>query len=210
MTDPTGYTHCPTCLAEYRAGFAICTNCGSRLVAGPAPAPEARLEGGLEFVEAPEREETDLDRFALEETPVVLASMVEEDVAAVLAALETEEIGARAGSRTDDGGVEIVVHAANVADAQAVLIEFTGDVELVDDIGATDEDDDDSGLEMAVVTTARLQDAGSHAARLRDHGIDVRIELPNPSNTATIGGRASIMVPVDDLGRAREVLGITR
>jgi hypothetical protein len=35
-----GYRHCPNCLAEYRAGFEICTDCGHDLVLGPAPTTE--------------------------------------------------------------------------------------------------------------------------------------------------------------------------
>lgn len=203
-----GYTHCPNCLAEYRAGFTICTNCGSLLVDGPSPAQldaAGPREGTLAF--GVEDAAIDVDRFALEETPVVLTAIVPEDVEAFLAALDVEEIGARAGEPTDDGGVEILVHAANVGDAQAVLVEFTGDVGLVDDIGV---DGDGEDVAMAVVARVRLGDAGSMATRLRERGLDVRIELPDPDGGQSPQGSAAILVAEEELGRAREILGIER
>jgi hypothetical protein len=203
------FTHCPNCLAEHRAGFTICTNCGSLLVEGRAPVrgedAGAGAPGALAFG-VRERDEEDRDRFALEETPVVLTAMVAEDVDAFLAALDEEEIGARAGEATDGGGVEILVHAANVSDAQAVLVEFTGDVTLVDDIGVETAGED----AMAVVATARLGDAGAMAARLRERGLDVRIELPDPGTGETLDRSASILVAEEELERAREILGIER
>jgi hypothetical protein len=142
------------------------------------------------------------DRFALEEVPVMLTSMVEEDADAFLAALDEEEIGARRGQPTDDGGVEIVVHAANLIDAQAVLVEFTGDVSLVDDIGVEGDQD------FALVTSVRLADVGARANRLREQGMDVRIELPGEEERASLEALAAIFVRIDDLERAREILGI--
>jgi hypothetical protein len=206
LSGATGATHCPSCLTEHRAGFTICTVCGTLLVDGPSPTPDREEDrqparGSLEFGDRGEIAET-ADRFALEETPVVLTAIVEEDVSDFLAALEEQEIGARTGSATDDGGVEIAVHAANLADAQAVLVEFTGDVRLVDEIGGDDED-----VEMLVVTTARLADAGGLAARLRAEGLDVRIELPSPEDAAG-GSSAAILVRADELARARELLGL--
>lgn len=162
LTAATEYRHCPTCLTEYRAGPMICVECGTLLVAGPSPA-EARVEPGrMEVVERTEDPATaSLDRFALEATPVVLTSMVEEDVDALLATLDEEEIGARRGEPTGDGGVEIVVHAANLIDAQAVLVKFTGDVRLVDEIGIDDVQGDGDPSDLAVVTWTRLHDVGS-------------------------------------------------
>jgi hypothetical protein len=205
------FTHCPNCLAEHRAGFTICTNCGSLLVEGRAPIRDEHegvsesAPGALAFG-VRERDEEERDRFSLEETPVVLTAIVPEDVDAFLAALDEEEIGARAGEATDDGGVEILVHAANVSDAQAVLVEFTGDVTLVDDIGV----ETDGRDAMAVVATARLGDAGAMAARLRERGLDVRIELPEPAMGQTLDRSASILVAEEELERAREILGIER
>ena len=201
------YRHCPTCGAEYRAGFTICSDCGSLLVAGPSPSrdiEEPPDPGRVNYLETAEPE-AERDRFAMEETPVVLTSIVEEDSDAFLAALEDDEIGARRGEPTGDGGVEILVHAANLVEAQAVLVEFTGDVSLIDEIGVAGESS--SGNDMAVVATTRLQDAGARASRLRERGIDVRIELPSDPQRE-LSPMASILVPWEQLDEAREILGI--
>jgi hypothetical protein len=179
------------------------------LVPGPSPAPEEVERGRVEVIERGEGSATgSLDRFALEVEPVVLTSMIEEDVDAFLAALDEEEIGARRGGSTGDGGIEIVVHAANLMDAQAVLVEFTGDVSLVDDI-AVDPDQDGPSNDMAIVTWTRLQDVGVQANRLREAGVDVRIELPNEAERASPAAQAAILVPLEELDGAREILGIS-
>jgi predicted pyridoxine 5'-phosphate oxidase superfamily flavin-nucleotide-binding protein len=207
LTTAADYTHCPNCLAEYGAWSTICLDCGSVLVPGPSPVPEVE-PGRVEVMGlAEDAASGSLDRFALEEEPVVLTSMIEEDVDAFLAALDGEEIGARRGERTDDGGVGIIVHAANLMDAQAVLVEFTGDVALVDEI-AVDPDEDRAESEMAVVTWIRVRDVGAQASRLREAGLDVRIELPDQAERASPAALAAILVPVEELDRAREILGI--
>jgi hypothetical protein len=207
LTTAADYTHCPNCLAEYGAWSTICLDCGSVLVPGPSPVPEVE-PGRVEVMGlAEDAASGSLDRFALEEEPVVLTSMIEEDVDAFLAALDGEEIGARRGERTDDGGVGIIVHAANLMDAQAVLVEFTGDVGLVDEI-AVDPEQDRAGSDMAVVTWTRLRDVGAQANRLREGGVDVRIELPDETERESPGAQAAILVPVQGLDRAREILGI--
>jgi hypothetical protein len=165
--------------------------------------------GGVEVVERSEDPATDaLDRFALEEAPLVLTSMAEEDADAFLAALDDEEIGGRRGDPTEGEGVEIVVHAANLIDAQAVLVEFTGDVRLVDDIGVEDPGESDRGDDLAVVTWTRISDVGAQANRLRERGVDVRIELPGEAERVSPTAQAAILVAVEDLDRAREILGI--
>jgi hypothetical protein len=211
LTTASDYTHCPNCLAEYGPWSTICLDCGSALVPGPSPAQEEVEEvapGRLEVIERTEGSATGpLGRFALEEEPVVLTSMVEEDVDAFLAALEEGEIGALRGEPAGDGGVAIVVHASNLIDAQAVLVEFTGDVSLVDDI-AVDPEQDGVATDLAVVTWTRLQDVGVQANRLREEGVDVRIELPDEADRASPATQAAILVPVEELDRAREILGI--
>ena len=166
----------------------------------------------MEVVERSEDPATDvLDRFALEEAPLVLTSMAVEDADAFLAALDDEEIGGRRGDPTEGEGVEIVVHAANLIDAQAVLVEFTGDVRLVDDIGVEDtgaEDGGDRGDDLAIVTWTRISDVGAQANRLRERGVDVRIELPGEAERGSPTAQAAILVAVEDLDRAREILGI--
>jgi hypothetical protein len=179
------------------------------LVPGPSPDQEIGEEVEIGTVEVVERGAGpgSPDRFALEEAPVVLTSMIEEDVAAFLAELEQEEIGAQRGELRDDGGVPIVVHASNLVGAQAVLVEFTGDVGLVDDI-AVDPEDEGPDREMAVVTALGLKDVGVHANRLRANGVDVRIELPGAAERWMPMAQAVILVPVEQLERAREILRI--
>jgi hypothetical protein len=179
------------------------------LVPGLSPDQEIGEEVEIGTVEVVERGDDpgSPDRFALEEAPVVVTSMVEEDVDAFLAALEQEEIGAQRGELMDDGGVPIVVHASNLVEAQAVLVEFTGDVGLVDDI-AVDPEDEGPDREMAVVTSLGLKDVGVHANRLRANGVDVRIELPGEAERWMPMAQAVILVPVEELERAREILRI--
>ena len=148
-----------------------------------------------------------LDRFALEVEPVVLTSMVEEDVDAFLAALDEEEIGARRGEPTGDGGTEIIVHAANLMDAQAVLVEFTGDISLVDDI-AVDPDEDGATSDMAIVTWTRSERRRRPSEPPPRGRVDVRIELPDETERASPAAQAAILVPVEELDRARAILGI--
>ena len=208
MTADAEYTHCPNCLAEYRSWSTTCLNCGTMLVPGPSPEPEEVAPGRLEVVERDEDSDEDTpDRFGLEEQPIVLTSMIEEDVEEFLTALDDEEIGARRGDSTGDGGVEIVVHAANLIDAQAVLVEFTGDISLVDDI-AVDPDQGGDASDLAVVTWMRLGDVGVQANRLREAGVDVRLELPDEAERTSPVAQAAILVPVEELDRAREILGI--
>ncbi|MBA3737723.1 MAG: hypothetical protein H0W97_04080 [Actinobacteria bacterium] len=211
MTTAGSYSHCPNCLAEYGTWSTTCLDCGTALVPGPSPAQEETEEvasGRLEVVErGGDPAAGSLGRFALEEEPIVLISMIEEDVDAFLAALDEEEIGAQRGETADDGGVEIVVHASNLIDAQAVLVEFTGDVRLVDDI-AVDPDQDGPASDMAVVTWTRLQDVGVQVNRLREGGVDVRIELPDEAARASSAAQAAILVPVEELDLSREILGI--
>ena len=213
MSAGERYTHCPNCLAEYRAGFTICAECGTLLLPGPSPVQGAAPSDPLESAELTGRIEVvrgdasgdDPDRFALEETPIVLTDIVEDDVDAFLAALEDQEIGARRGRHLENGGVEILVHAANLLDAQAVLVEFTGDVTLVDDIAV---DDDGEDRDWAVVTWIPLRDAGARAHRLRRRGVDVRLELPAEADPAAWDAQAAILVAPDDLETARQVLSI--
>jgi hypothetical protein len=211
LSTAGSYTHCPNCRAGYGTWSTTCLDCGSALVPGPSPVQETEeVEAGrLEVVErGDDLPAGSLDRFALEEEAVVLTSMVEEDADAFLAALDDEEIGGRRGEPTDGGGVEIVVHAANLIDAQAVLVEFTGDVRLVDDIGVEDTREDGGADDLAVVTWTRLSDEGAQADRLRERGVDVRIELPGKEERGSPTAKAAILVPVEHLERAREILGI--
>jgi hypothetical protein len=91
--------------------------------------------------------------------------------------------------------------------AQAVLVEFTGDSSLVDDI-AVDPDQSGAASDLAVLTWTRMDDVGVHVNRLHEGGVDVRIELPDEAGRASPAAQAAILVPVDELDRAREILGI--
>ncbi len=65
------------------------------------------------------------------------------------------------------------------------------------------------GIEdFALVTSVRLADVGARANRLRERGLDVRIELPGEEERASLEALAAILVRIDDLERAREILGI--
>jgi hypothetical protein len=186
--------------------------------------------GALDVVATapPDRAEPE-DLFAKEERPVrrlVLVVMVEEDAADLIAALEAEGIGARIGDRTDDGGVEILIHDLRLAEAQAVLVEYTGDPSLVDYVvpesdadderdGDPDDDATANGGEHdpeALVQVVRVpaSEAARHAERLRNAGIDVRLEFPTPDSLdAGPATPASVLVATQDLDAARAVLNIT-
>ena len=86
-------------------------------------------------------------------------------------------------------------------------MEFTGDVALVDDI-AVDGSDDAS---WAVVTWVRFADAAAvRVNRLREGGLDVRLELPDGDGRDHMAAEVAILVAHDDLEEARTLLGIER
>jgi hypothetical protein len=101
---------------------------------------------------------------------------------------------------------DIVGPGKDLIDAQAVLVEFTGDISLVDDIAV----DPEGGVasDLAVVTWMRLSDVGVQANRLREAGVDVRLELPDEAERTSPVAQAAILVPVEELDHAREILGI--
>ena len=221
MTD---VVHCPDCGAEYRAGYTICTDCGGLLEPGPTPAavgdrPVGAETGRMAGVTFAYRVDTDdasgrgssSDLFEREERPpkrLILAVMVEEDAPGLIEALGAEGIGTQLGERTEDGGVEVLIHDTNLAAAQAVLVEYTGDAGLVDAVveaeGPDQGEDDDSFVEVASGVLAGM---ATQLERLRDVGIEVRVETATGDDPARATG--ALMVPSDDLERARAVLGIT-
>src|SRR5205823_8504483 len=204
--------HCPDCGAEYRSGYTICTDCGGLLESGPthrvAPASfayRADADDASGSASSP-------DLFEREERPpkrLILAVMVEDDAPGLIEALGAEGIGTRLGERTQDGGVEVLIHDTNLAAAQAVLVEYTGDPSLVDavveaeDADLADEDDD----RFVEVASGVLAGMATQLERLRDAGIEVRVETATGDDQARASG--ALMVPSDDLERARAVLGIT-
>src|SRR6266480_2122564 len=215
--------HCPDCGAEYRAGYTICTECGGLLQPGATPEgfEEQPADGGGERVagvrfayradtgDASARA-TPSDLFEREERPptrLILAVMVEEDAPGLIDALGAEGIGTRLGERTPDGGVEVLIHDTNLAAAQAVLVDYTGDPSLVDAVveaeSADEEVVDDPFVE---VSSGALAGMAPQVERLRAAGIEVRLETGGGDDPARATG--ALMVPSDHLERARAVLGI--
>jgi hypothetical protein len=167
--------------------------------------------GEVTFASREARDDVPDDLFGEEERPpkrLVLVVMVEEDAPDLVAALVAEGVGARLGERTDDGGVEVLVHDTKLPAAQAVLVEFTGDPTLVDAVVEA-EDQPAFGEEDAfvAVTSGGLTGMSSQLERLRAAGIDVRVETDEDADALLATG--SLLVRADDLERARAVLGIS-
>jgi hypothetical protein len=206
------FMHCPRCGAEYRAGSTICADDETVLVPGPSPGMTEQPEPAPEGIEVVRRSDVargqDVDDlFAREEVlPARIAlGVLPEDVAHELVkALEAEDVGARLGAVGADGQVEVTVHDANLAVAQAVLVEIAGDLTLLQ---PADEADDDDGYVQ--VATTRAFEAGAQASRLRDAGIPVRIEFPDEDVDGAASGTVTLFVPMASLEAAREVLRIT-
>jgi hypothetical protein len=208
MTEPA-VAHCPNCNAEYRAGVTICTDCGHLLVPGPAeerPDEQEPRRTPLDVLTKDVSEVDPTDLFEDEERVprrVVLAVLSPATAEALIERLTDEEIGAGLGNVDASGDVQVLVHDANLGDAQAALVDVTGDVSLVDDV------DTDYDVEFVGVATPRVAEVGMQAARLRDAGIEVRVELPpDPEKANDWRTIATLLVPRDHLGEARKVLGI--
>jgi hypothetical protein len=149
------------------------------------------------------------DLFADEERSprrMILAVMVPEDGPAFVAALEREGIGARLGAATDDGGVEVLVHDTHLPEAQAVLVEFTGDESLAEYVveadGGWGERDHDEGFVQ--VATGSMADMAHVVERVRDAGIDVVLWTSPGDGSPT----AAVGVPEDRFAEAQRLAGI--
>ena len=183
----------------------------------PRADPDAEVpSGAVTFAHRAGSAEGDaVDIFGEEErTPkrLVLVVMFEEDAPDLVAALEADGVGARLGERTDDGGVEVLIHDTKLAAAQAVLVEFTGDPSLLDAIVEAEEQPEaaegpDGEAEGFVeVVSGRLTGMSSQLERLRAEGVDVRVEMDEDADPLI--ATAVLLVHPDDLERARAVLGI--
>jgi hypothetical protein len=221
MTAAAEVTHCPVCGVEYGADAFLCPTDGSTLIPGPgAPAPaasepstdedvddEVQVPRGTLTVRDTATDDTPTSLFDQEEHPerLVLTVMAKEDADEFVQALEAEGVGAKVGSGTDDDGVEILIHAPNVAIAQAVLVDFTGDESLTDDI------EPEGGHEDGLVEVGRFSmlDASAHVERLLKAGIDVSLRPPPPDTPPKLAA-AVVSVGEDDASQARTILGITR
>ncbi len=89
-----------------------------------------------------------------------------------------------------------------------MLVEYTGDPSLVDAVVEAEDDDatddDDPFVEVASGVLAGM---ATQLERLRTAGIEVRVETATGDDRGRANG--ALMVPSDDLERARAVLGIT-
>ena len=203
--------HCPDCGAENPAGYTICTECGGLLDPGPTHRVARASFAYRDHTDDASGRASSSDLFDREERRpkrLILAVMVEDDAPGLIEALGAEGIGTRLGERTEDGGVEVLIHDTNLAAAQAVLVEYTGDPSLVDAVVEAEDDDatddDDPFVEVASGVLAGM---ATQLERLRDAGIEVRIETATGDDRGRQTG--ALMVPSDDLERARAVLGIT-
>jgi hypothetical protein len=228
MAGSEDRVHCPVCDAEYDPGVSICVDDGTLLVAGPAPEDEpgddgpqddddddltrgrievVRLERPLSKTDAADGTPSDL--FEQEEHPdrLRLAVMAKEDAPDLVSALEAEGIGARLGEETPDGGIEVIVHDTHLADAQAVLVDFTGDPSLVDDVQLDPPSDGVDRGGMLRIFDGATDSAEAGAERISGAGMDVRMELFMTDEGVPHG---SLWVAPDDLNAARGELGIAR
>lgn len=131
--------HCPNCGAEYRASFATCADCGFELEPGPTPQDRP---GVIEIVRAdPELDATaggtdeTQDLFAAEEHPrrLILCTLYDDDARDLVDLLERQGIGARLGQREPEGTTQVLIHDVRLPDTQAVLADFLGTDQPLDE-----------------------------------------------------------------------------
>jgi hypothetical protein len=158
------------------------------------------------------------DLFQQEEHPVriMLAIIAREDAQDLIAALEGEGVGARMGDPTPEDGVEIIIHDANLAAAQAILVDFTGDPSLVDDIEVEPSELDGDGSiwpdgrpdsdGFVEVSSGRLVELDAQAQTLAAAGMNVHLEIFDGADP--YGTSGTVWVAREDLDRARETLHI--
>ncbi|MEA2521491.1 MAG: hypothetical protein QOI81_1137 [Actinomycetota bacterium] len=167
-----------------------------------APVPR----GTLTVLDPAGDEEAPMSLFEQEERPerMILTNIARADAEEFIGALEAEGIGAKLGDPTEGDGVEILIHEPNVAVAQAVLVDFTGDASLADDIEPEGGHDDG----MVEVGRFSMLDAQAHIDRLLRAGLDVTLRPPPPDTPAMLAA-AVVSVREDDAAAARTILGVT-
>lgn len=225
-------SHCPNCLAEYRWGVSVCTECGAQVVPGPSPAMEEDWTGDPDDLDAPHRAEVEVvrlpaqdpaedpgnepeDLFAQEERPtrVILCRLETYDAAGLVDALDEEGIGARLGETDADGTAEVMVHDTRLGEAQALMVDYTGDPSLVD--GVTFDGHGPSGAEdpgrdgFVEVSSGSMSTVSLQAQRLSEEGIRARLVLPpEGADPTSVKSGASVYVSREDLAEARHILGM--
>ncbi len=100
---------------------------------------------GRAMDEASEEGAPPTDLFEDEEYParIVLCVLSAYDAGDLVDKLERHGIGARLGNRQPDETVEVVIHHFHLPEAQAVLVEFTGDAGVLDEIDEDVEEEDE-------------------------------------------------------------------
>jgi hypothetical protein len=86
--DGTSYSHCQSCLAEYREGFDTCADCGIPLVRGSAPATEVHA---LEHTKGHRHPTNDRN-----EVPVILCQVQPIEAQVLVASLQAAGLVAAA------------------------------------------------------------------------------------------------------------------
>ncbi|MGH2581198.1 MAG: hypothetical protein ACRDGP_10185 [Actinomycetota bacterium] len=107
--------------------------------------------------------------------------------------LERHGIGARLGNRQPDETVEVVIHHFHLPEAQAVLVEFTGDAGVLDEMSEGADEELDEGEEadeppaQAPGDPPFLPDAWREASQ-RVWGNQLNAQLGPPSEGALYDG----------------------
>jgi hypothetical protein len=236
--------HCPNCGAEYRAGFTVCADCGFELA--PGPAPETR-PGVIEIVRTDQQpdaatgpDDEPQDLFATEERPrrLVLCTLSDDDARDLVELLERQGIGARLGARGTEGTTQVLIHDSRLPDAQAVLADFLGadepldePVEAAPEMGESPDTWDQASArvwgdaghpqgsdgaadaanvdeDFVLLMSTNVADAHHQAARLSAEGIDVKIWMPNEGPETDPSMKVDLSVPSEDLEDARRLLGL--
>lgn len=117
--------------------------------------------------EASEEGAPPADLFEDEEHParIVLCVLSAYDAGDLVDKLERHGIGARLGNRQPDETVEVVIHHFHLPEAQAVLVEFTGDAGVLDEIDEDVEEEADEPPAEAPGDPSSLPDAWREASQ---------------------------------------------
>jgi hypothetical protein len=118
--------------------------------------------------------------------PIVLCLLSAYDAGDLVDKLERHGIGARLGNRQPDKTVEVVIHHFHLPEAQAVLVEFTGDAGILDEMSGEAEEEFDQDEEAeeppaeASAEPSSLPDAWREASQ-RVWGTQLKAQRDRPS-----------------------------